>query len=688
MKTCPVCDTPYPDNHTTCPTDGAVLIASHELAPGRLVRGKYRIVRKLGQGGMGVVYLADDILLGMPVALKFLAGELEKDPRFIKRFRTEARAAFQLRHPNIVEVTNLDQAEDGSLYIAMEFVDGPSLRAVLERAHGPLAIARALDIARGIAHGLAAAHAQGMVHRDIKPENILLALAAEGREKPKILDFGIVAVTEGVTGRSLTHGMLLTPDYAAPEQWLEMPSAEIDGRTDLYALGCVIYEMLTGNTPFHAHSTSGWMKKHLEETPRPPSALRLELANWQGLDALALRLLAKDRAQRPRDAAEFLQLLDGVQPVPAADARETVVDETALRPVAIPVRSSNRPEAEPPAQAVAGAHPQSKGFPLWGWGAVVLLALLAAFATWRLIPPHQQSRQALAPVAQPSPAPATEFKPAAMEPGLANVDKQSDALLKQKRNSDAATQYDQACTRGSGDACNQLGYMYFVGEGVKQDQSHAASLHSRAESLFSKSCDAGSGQACTSLGEMYDSCCEGVVQDFPHSAALYSKACDAGYAKGCRLLGTAYEEGKGVKKDYSQAAAFHSKACDAGEPYGCDEIATQYELGWGVTEDRSKSAALRSRAATLFSHGCDTGESFDCVLLADFYKEGKGVKKDYSQAAALYSKACDAGQTSACKNLGDLYQAGRGVERNPAKAKELFAKACPKGTPAWECEIN
>jgi serine/threonine-protein kinase len=330
MKTCPVCDTDYPDQHTNCPTDGAVLIVSHELAEGSLVRGKYRILRKLGQGGMGVVYLAEDILLGVRVALKFLASELCKDPKFIKRFRNEARAAYQLRHPNIVEVTALDQSEDGSLFIAMEYVDGPSLRSYHgdpEFAEFPHPVERALAVARDIASGLAAAHAQGTVHRDIKPENILLVRTADGRERAKILDFGIAAITESVTKLSMTHGILLTPEYAAPEQWLEMPAAEMDGRTR--------------RTPFHAHNTAGWMKQHLEEAPKPPSQLRGDLTDWVGLDELVLRLLAKNRDDRPRDA-ELLRLLDAVHyesreqrqrtvDEEAGKRRETVVDEAKLK---------------------------------------------------------------------------------------------------------------------------------------------------------------------------------------------------------------------------------------------------------------------------------------------------------------------------------------------------------------------
>jgi serine/threonine-protein kinase len=144
MKTCPVCDTPFPDQHAICPADGAVLIELRELESGHIVRGKYRIVRKLGAGGMGVVYLAEHQMLGGQVALKFLATELSQNPKFIKRFRREARAAYQLRDPNIVEVADLDQDEDGSLFIAMEYVNGPSLRWVLEQAPRGLPVRRAL----------------------------------------------------------------------------------------------------------------------------------------------------------------------------------------------------------------------------------------------------------------------------------------------------------------------------------------------------------------------------------------------------------------------------------------------------------------------------------------------------------------------------------------------------------------
>lgn len=315
MKTCPVCDTAYPTERTTCPTDGAVLIESHEFAVGRIVRGKYRILRKLGQGGMGVVYQAEHQMLGGQVALKFLATELSRNPQFVKRFRNEARAAYQLRHPNIVEVADLDQDEEGSLFIAMEYVAGPSLRALMREAKGPLPTDRALGIARGVAAGLAAAHARGAIHRDIKPENILLAVDAENRIQAKVLDFGIAAMTDNITDLSRTHGLLLTPEYASPEQWRGTPAAELDGRTDLYALGGCLYEMLAGRTPYKAVNPEGWMYQHLHGTMEPLSTLRPDLAaEYPGLDAVVMGLLARDREQRIPSALTFLEVVAGWAP--------------------------------------------------------------------------------------------------------------------------------------------------------------------------------------------------------------------------------------------------------------------------------------------------------------------------------------------------------------------------------------
>jgi serine/threonine-protein kinase len=284
MKHCPQCDTGYPDSLAACPTHGVPLNEIRDFKPGMVVHHSYRIIRKLGQGGMGAVYLAQHTLMDEPRALKFLSAELSSDQAFTGRFLREVRTLRQIRNRNVVDCGDLERAEDDSLFFSMEFVDGPDLWSFLhnpsqflnnachpdlsnachpERSlarslrqteskdpqlpFGALPVELALSITRGIAEGLGAAHAKGMVHRDIKPENILMAREA-GAWLPKIADFGIVATKESSSVYTRTGGTLLTMTYAAPEQWRGTPAAELDGRTDLYALGGVLYEMLTGQT--------------------------------------------------------------------------------------------------------------------------------------------------------------------------------------------------------------------------------------------------------------------------------------------------------------------------------------------------------------------------------------------------------------------------------------------------------
>jgi TonB family protein len=324
MKTCPVCDTPFSDENSHCPTDGAALILSRELQAGRTVRGKYRILNMIGRGGMGEVYLAEHLMLGGRLALKFLAPELSQSPRFIKRFRLEAKAAYQLKHPNIVEVVDLDQDENGTLFIAMEYVQGASLRSILSRYPSGLPPLTALNFARDVAAGLAAAHDRGIIHRDIKPENILIAHQKGVPDCAKVLDFGIAAMSEGITDVSRTHGVLLTPEYASPEQWRGTPANELDCRADLYALGGVLYEMLAGCRPHKATNSEGWMYQHLYGEYTPLAALRPDLeSQFRGLGQVVDQLLAREREERLSCAEALLEELDHILDAAPAAAAET-----------------------------------------------------------------------------------------------------------------------------------------------------------------------------------------------------------------------------------------------------------------------------------------------------------------------------------------------------------------------------
>lgn len=561
MKTCPLCDTGYPNHKTTCDTDGALLIESRDLEPGRVIRGKYRVVRLLGHGGMGTVYLAEHILLGQQRALKFISSELSQDARFLKRFRHEAQAAIKLRHPNVVEVVDLDQAEDGSPYIAMEYVEGEDLRHAL--AAGAFPVERALAIARGVALGLAAAHAKGIVHRDVKPENVLLAGGNGAPETPKLLDFGIAAIQESATAISHTRGLLLTPPYAAPEQWQGMPSGQLDGRADLYALGGVLYEMLTGQTTFRAHNTEGWMHKHLHVEPQPPSSLRPELANLSGIDALVLRLLAKDREQRPRDAAELIGLLDAVRFLPPDAHRETVSEDT--------VRVGKQAKID-----------RQKRISILVSGASVVAILAATLAVWL---GSQRFRQ-LRP-------------PGTLAAGAKEHDTKSPIPKSEGVDNCPLCDYESIARKYGGTYTPPKEITLPVGAGgidsavteQKAEYLYDNGHYLLAAPLFDKACKGGNFYGCYNLGRMYERG-PGLVLDHAKAVQLWTKACEVGSPDGCNDLGALYEDGRGVKLDYRRAAELFLKACNENEMLGCVNLANMYLHGRGVAKDAQKAKDL------------------------------------------------------------------------------------------------
>ena len=357
MKQCPICDTPYTDENTTCSTDGALLIEIREWAPGSLIRNKYRILGKIGFGGMDIEYKAEHHVLEENRALKVMNPRLATDQKFVRRFRQEAQAARRLQHANIVHVDDCEQADDGSLFIAMDFIEGVTLRQLLRAASGPLPTARALAIARGVADALASADALGIVLRDIKPENILLARDRFGRDVPKVTDFGIAAMRESAVVSSTRP--LLTPAYASPEQWRGMKSNELDGRADLYALGVTLYEMLAGCLPFHAHADEAWMRAHLDEQPVPPSHYNPSLAQYPGLDTLVLVLLSKDRDDRPQSGLVLLQELNLIEAQSTWD-QPTVL---ARSPRPEPKGRSAEPLTPPPSFTPAPAPAPSASVP-------------------------------------------------------------------------------------------------------------------------------------------------------------------------------------------------------------------------------------------------------------------------------------------------------------------------------------
>ena len=331
---CAHCNSELAHDARFCGACGKVMVATepapHEPADpyqamvGREIGGRYRITAKLGEGGMGAVFRAEQISLKRAVAVKLLRPEVASSPQLLRRFNAEAEVVAKLSHPNTVSIYDFGQDQDGSLFIAMEFIDGHSLRSALQA--GPMPLGRALAIARQITDSLADAHAHAIVHRDLKPDNVMLQDRGKTRDIVRVLDFGIAKLRDETraTAMAMTQAgdLIGTPQYMAPEQ---IKGEAIDGRTDVYALGCMLYEMITGRMPFEADAVMQILSKHLLEPPVTPSVRRPDLGLPPAIDHLVLAAMAKDPRARPATMEAFGEQLAALAAtVPVSMSRPAV----------------------------------------------------------------------------------------------------------------------------------------------------------------------------------------------------------------------------------------------------------------------------------------------------------------------------------------------------------------------------
>lgn len=427
-------------------SDPALSTAPGHLVAGAVVAERYRIQHALGEGGMGIVYLAEHVAMRKTVALKVLHPDSSQNAEVVTRFEREAIAAASIDHQNVAAAIDFGALPDGSFFLVLEYVPGRSLRVEIEA--GPLPPARSLAIMRGIVAGLAAAHARGIVHRDLKPENVMLTERDGNADFVKVLDFGIAKLEERAeptapTSRPLTRigAIMGTPNYMSPEQAIGQPC---DARADIYALGVVFYEMLTGSCLFDGDPILV-LAAHVT-TPPPPLPPEILAALGPHAEEVFDKLLAKSPEERYQSAVEFataLELLgEHVSPLPPNSMRSAPsrVDTRSLHDAAaVAVTGASAPTLlagsetalDPVASAVGGASDPSQrmllgaGLGVAGLGLLVLLIYALGGSSESHVPivavtPSASSPASAEATAELPPIASSEVKPVDSTPNHAS----------------------------------------------------------------------------------------------------------------------------------------------------------------------------------------------------------------------------------------------------------------------------
>ncbi len=361
MKVCPVCGKEYSDTSSLCTLDAEVLQSVDDPLLGQTLAEKYLIEQLIKRGGMGSVYRGKHVMMDKTVAVKVLRPSLAGDDVVVARFSREAKAASRISHPHAVSVTDFGEAENGVVFLVMEYLDGRTLKDLI-RSEGPMRLDRAVEIVRQVSGALDAAHQQGVIHRDLKSDNIMLS-QTNGGDWAKVLDFGIAKIQqpEGVRDHDITAANLVvgTPQYMSPEQCSQ--AGPLDARSDVYSLGVIVFEMLAGRVPFTGESPTVIMMKQVGD--EPPSVLEARPDLPASIDDLIKKALAKQPANRFQTAGALSEALTQAA-AEAGDAASATVapvaDTVAIAP--IDLAAVDDPDEETvvrPRQQVTGTRPAS-----------------------------------------------------------------------------------------------------------------------------------------------------------------------------------------------------------------------------------------------------------------------------------------------------------------------------------------
>jgi TPR repeat protein len=655
--------------------------------------GPYRLVRELGRGGMGEVWLGEHVEIRSQVAIKLMRPDPSGARDGLDRFLREAKATARIRHPGIISVTDFGATAAGGAYLVMELLDGESLAARLAR--GRLDVATAVELGVQIGEALAAAHAEGIIHRDLKPGNVFLVRDAAARRgmRVKLLDFGVAKALGKVTdevGLTITGELVGTPLYMAPEQCASR-LGPVDARTDLYALGVVLYEALTGRAPFTGPTLGDLLDQHLNATPVPPRTIVAEIPD--AVDALVIALLAKRRDDRPAGARlvvrTLARALDGGrdEPAPVDDvsldetaqpgalaATAATGDGAALDATAADTGSelrSDTADAAPIARAAKASasmvaprpHPRRRRRAMWIAIAAAVVVAIGAVATWRLV---RSDRAAAPPVASATDGALRDR--CGRRDGAACLElARRELRLDRPALGSVFGWYQTACDAGDGEGCDELAAAYADGVGVKVDATRAAAL-------YRSGCDAGRGRACAGLAD-HLLAGVGVAADRDAAMRVAARGCELDDPQACLFharftaFSLAAAERLAARVEFERAAALANRACDGGDGVACYTFASIHHLGYLGTVDRGRSF-------TLFQRACDHGLPSGCAEVGATYMIGDSVPREPERGLAMVRQACDAGDGRACVAYGIDLATGVGGERDGATARAVLTTVC------------
>jgi eukaryotic-like serine/threonine-protein kinase len=682
--------------------------------------GQYEIRELLGAGGIGQVHAAFDTVLEREVAIKSLRPELLNDKSFADRFRGEATSLAKLSHPNITTLYNL-LSEGGNLYLIMECVRGETLEDLLKKRGGRLGLRESLAIITQVADGLTYAHSLGIVHRDIKPANLMITASGA----VKIMDFGIARV-RGSQRLTRDGGALGTLAYMSPEQ---VRGEEPDGRSDLYSLAIMLYEMLTGAVPFEADTDYELMQAHIK-TRAPRLSSRLPGIDSR-IEAALARGLAKNREQRFATAREFSDALGAK--VLRPDASKIVHDGTRLidAPRIEPEPSAPRSTLAPVLDRLTFIRPDLRLPVVIGAGGTALLGLaIAVVVLLTPMPPSSPSANSVAVASPAAPsgvnttspdrsavpaspttpsggnatspdrsagvaspgagsvkvATATPDPPASAQPtgpgsvtpvSLPNTTAPPSRPQLSPGNAKpvgaspptALADIIQAAARGDPAAQNALGVKYAEGaDGLPRDDTQAVEWYRKAAMQ-------GYAGAETNLGDMYLFGRGGLDQSPLEALSWYLKAANQGWPDAQYRLGYMYETGLGTAKDPERAVALYRSAANSGYRDAENLLGVLYATGSdGLAQDDKKAVDWYRKAA---EQGFPKAEK----NLGDMYYFGRGVDhKDYALAISWYKKAADQNFAEAQFKLGFMYEKGLGTPANDEQAVAFYKQAASNGS--------